>query len=90
MSIKSQRGIASDMSGVLIANQRGPNYMMGKKEKEVPFKSKAQQKFMFSKEGRGELPKGTAEEWAHETKDIKKLPEHVKKHKSHHRHKEHR
>lgn len=79
MSIKSQRGIASDMSGVLIANQRGPNYMMGKKEKpEVPYKSKSQERLFFAKEARGELPKGTAKEWAHKTKNIKKLPEHVK------------
>lgn len=45
----------------------------------MPFKSKAQQRFMFSAESRGELPKGTARRWAHHTKDIKKLPEHVKK-----------
>jgi hypothetical protein len=43
----------------------------------MPFKSKAQQRFMFSAESRGELPKGTAEHWAHETKNIKKLPEKV-------------
>ena len=58
----------------------------------MPFKSKAQEKLFFAKEERGELPKGKAEEWAHETKNIKALPEHVK-HKSHsstHRHKEHR
>lgn len=34
---------------------------------------------MFAAEARGELPKGTARRWAHETDDIKKLPEHVKK-----------
>jgi len=34
---------------------------------------------MFAAESRGELPKGTARRWAHETKDIKKLPE--RKHK---------
>lgn len=59
----------------------------------MPFKSKAQEKLFFAKEARGELPKGTAEEWAHETPSIKKLPEHVKKHSQHsssHRHKEHR
>ncbi len=59
----------------------------------MPFKSRAQQKFMFAAESRGDMPKGTAEEWAHATPNIKKLPEHVKKpshHESHHRHKEHR
>jgi hypothetical protein len=45
----------------------------------MPFKSKAQQRYMFAAEARGDLKKGTAREWAHETKDIKKLPERVKK-----------
>lgn len=38
---------------------------------------------MFAAEARGELPEGTAKEWAHETPDIKKLPErkHPKKEK---------
>ena len=45
----------------------------------MPFKSKAQQRFMFAAEERGDVPKGTAEEWAHKTKNIKKLPEHKKK-----------
>ena len=45
----------------------------------MPFKSKAQQRLFFAKERRGELPKGTALEWAHHTPDIKALPEHVKK-----------
>lgn len=45
----------------------------------MPFKSKAQQRFMFAAEARGELPEGTADRWAHHTKNIKKLPEHVKK-----------
>ena len=40
----------------------------------MPFKSKAQMKsFCYGK--RGEIPKGTAERWAEETPDIKKLPE---------------
>lgn len=47
----------------------------------MPFKSRAQQRLFFAKEERGELPKGTALEWAHHTPDIKKLPEHVKKKK---------
>jgi len=41
----------------------------------MPFKSKAQQRFMFAAEDRGEVPDGTARRWAHETKSIKKLPE---------------
>lgn len=48
----------------------------------MPFKSKAQQRFMFSAESRGEVPEGTAERWASETKNIKKLPEYVKAKKS--------
>jgi len=44
----------------------------------MPFKSKAQQRFMFAAEGRGELPKGTAERWAEHTPDIKALPERKK------------
>lgn len=43
----------------------------------MPFKSKAQQRFMFAAESRGEVPKGTASRWAHHTKSIKKLPEKV-------------
>jgi len=34
---------------------------------------------MFSAESRGELPEGTARRWAHETPDMKKLPEKKKK-----------
>lgn len=49
----------------------------------MPFKSKAQQGFMFAAEKRHELPKGTAKRWADHTPDIKKLPEHVKDHKKH-------
>lgn len=45
----------------------------------MPMKSKAQQKWMFAAEARGELPKGTAKRWADHTKDIKDLPEHVEK-----------
>ncbi len=44
----------------------------------MPFKSKAQQRAAFA----GALPgfsKARAHEWAHETKDLKGLPEHVKK-----------
>lgn len=44
-----------------------------------PFASSSQMRKFFAMEGRGELPKGTAERWAHETPDIKHLPKHVKK-----------
>jgi len=47
----------------------------------MPFKSKSQQRWMFAAESRGEVPKGTAQEWAHATKSIKALPEHIKKQK---------
>jgi len=43
----------------------------------MPFKSKAQMRLFFAKERRGELPEGKARQWAHETKDIKGLPEKV-------------
>lgn len=43
--------------------------------KEMPFKSKAQQKYMFAKH-----PK-IAKEFAEATPNIKKLPEHVRKKK---------
>lgn len=45
----------------------------------MPFKSKAQQRFMFAAEADGDIPKGTAKRWAHETKSFKKLPEKVRK-----------
>ncbi len=44
----------------------------------MPFESKAQQRKFFAMEARGEIPKGTARRWAHETPDIKALPEHKK------------
>lgn len=47
-------------------------------QEHMPFKSKAQQRFMFAAEGRGDIPKGTAERWAKHTPDIKALPEHKK------------
>ena len=49
--------------------------------KTMPFKSKAQQKWMFAAEARGEVKKGTAERWAKHTKSIKSLPKKVKKSK---------
>lgn len=43
----------------------------------MPFKSKAQRRWMYAAEARGELPKGTAERWEKHTKNKKKLPERV-------------
>ena len=45
----------------------------------MPFKSKAQLKKFAMLEKAGKLPKGTTSQWAHETKNIKRLPEHIKK-----------
>ena len=44
----------------------------------MPYKSKAQQRYMFAAEARGDIEPGTAKRWAKETKDIKDLPERVK------------
>jgi len=48
----------------------------------MPFRSKAQQRLMFAKESRGELKRGTARKWAHETPNMRRLPERVGKRKS--------
>lgn len=45
----------------------------------MPYESKSQHRLFRAKEAEGELPKGTASKWAHETKDIKRLPEHKRK-----------
>lgn len=45
----------------------------------MPYKSIAQMRKFFAMESRGELPKGEAKKWAHETPNIKSLPEHKKK-----------
>ena len=45
----------------------------------MPYKSKAQMRKFFAMEAEGELPKGTARQWAHHTPDLKKLPEHAEK-----------
>lgn len=47
----------------------------------MPFKSKAQQRFFFAAEERGNLPKGTARRWAKETSNMKSLPERINKEK---------
>lgn len=44
----------------------------------MPFKSKAQRRFFYAAESRGELPRGTARRWEKETPKGKKLPEKVK------------
>jgi hypothetical protein len=45
----------------------------------MPFKSKAQERWMFAAEKRGDVKPGTAERWAVDTGKgvLKKLPEHV-------------
>ena len=48
----------------------------------MPFLSKRQMKKFFALEDEGELPKGTAKKWLKETKNVKKLPEKVKKEKT--------
>jgi hypothetical protein len=53
----------------------------------MPFQSKAQQRYMFAAEGRGELPEGTADRWAKETPDMKRLPDRKGKKKSKRKHK---
>lgn len=45
----------------------------------MPYSSKSQMRLFFAKEKRGELPKGTAKEWASETPNIKALPEKKKR-----------
>ena len=47
----------------------------------MPFKSKAQQRKFGARLSRGEISKKKFDEWAHATKNIKKLPEKVKKNK---------
>lgn len=44
----------------------------------MPYKSKAQQRYMFAAEKRGDVEPGTAKRWADETPNMKKLPEKVK------------
>jgi len=45
----------------------------------MPYKSKKQMRKFFMLEKEGKLKKGTAEAWANETPNIKKLPLRVKK-----------
>ena len=48
----------------------------------MPFKSRSQMRMMFAKESRGEVKRGTARKWAHETPNRRCLPERVKRRKS--------
>lgn len=48
----------------------------------MPYKSKSQMRAFFAKEARGELKKGTARKWAHETPNLRRLPERVKRKKT--------
>jgi hypothetical protein len=41
------------------------------------YASKAQHRFMRAAEARGDVEEGTASRWAHETPDLKSLPEKV-------------
>ena len=41
----------------------------------MPYKSKSQFRKFFAMANRGEIPMTKAKEWAHETPDIKSLPE---------------
>jgi hypothetical protein len=45
----------------------------------MPFKSKAQMKWMFAAEKRDEVKKGTAKRWAEHTPNLKKLPNKIGK-----------
>ena len=47
----------------------------------MPFKSKAQQRKFGAMLSSGEISKAEFDEWAHATKNIKRLPERVKKKK---------
>jgi hypothetical protein len=92
MSIKSQTpGIASDLP--LISKQRGPAYLMGKKEKEMPLYKgeKARTKEGFSHNIEAEMHAGKPQKQsvaiAYSEADRSKKHE---SHSQHHRHKEHR
>jgi len=43
----------------------------------MPFRSQAQERYMFWAQKHGKLKPGTADNWAHETPDIKALPDRV-------------
>lgn len=57
----------------------GPDPSKGGLVPKNPYASKSQQRFMFAAEARGDVPKGTAKRWAHETPDIKSLSEKKRK-----------
>ena len=81
--VDANQGTATLGSGryALLATP-GPNFDFFFSRKDatlMPYKSKAQMRYFFWAEKHNKLPKGTAEEWAHHTKNRKDLPEHVKK-----------
>jgi len=46
----------------------------------MPIRSKAQMRWLFASENRGELPQGTAKRWVKETTgSLRRLPERIKK-----------
>ena len=45
----------------------------------MPFKSKAQMRWMFAAEKRGKVKKGTAKKWAEHTPNLKRLPTRIGK-----------
>lgn len=49
----------------------------------MPFKSKAQQKFMYAAAARGDVSQKTVDKFAAATKSFKALPQRVKKHADH-------
>lgn len=59
-----------------------PDKSLLRRGTKIPFKSKSQMKKFYAMEARGEMKKGTAKRWAHETPDISELPEKKKKSKS--------
>lgn len=95
MSIKSQRGIASDMP--LMEKQRAPNYSMGR-SKDMPLhKGKSKEiigENIKEMEESGHEPKQAIAASLNEAREsgahIPKKHHHKKHHEVHHRHKEHR
>ena len=43
----------------------------------MPFRSQSQARWMWAAAKRGDIPKDMPKRWAHETKDIKSLPQRV-------------
>ncbi len=51
----------------------------------MPYRSKRQQRLFFVLQREGRLKPGTALQWAHETPNIRRLPEHVSDRRDKHR-----